>query len=136
MLITRDDPRLVPNSQPLVGPIHLGEVLAWEPDNLDAGKFIIVSRIEGSIIWSWDLTYSSEVWNDESRVREACALTMFHRFPVSPPIRGPIAAAPIIGAAANRRRACSIANAPRRHALTRTCIGTGNRHSVREKVFG
>jgi hypothetical protein len=80
---------MVSGPRPLVGDIRLGEVFAWEPGLPHARELCIVSRIvtepgRETIIWTYDMDYRREVWNDESRFREAAVRTQHVPLPARP----------------------------------------------------
>lgn len=89
---------LRPTKRPYKGAIGVGDVFAWEPDLPHARELCVVTRITGPLepeaithsrgtavlfrgsettILTRPLGGGKEVWNDESRFREAVVLTIF-----------------------------------------------------------
>lgn len=73
----------------LSGPIGIGEVFAWQPDIPYSRELCIVSRIVGPeddrLVFTWDMNYTREVFNDELVFRQSCVRTHFRLFPSTPP---------------------------------------------------
>lgn len=71
------------------GEIRPNHVFAWEPDLPHARELVIVTKITGDdrerLIWTVPIDGGDEVYNDESRFREACCATRFN--PMAPLIR-------------------------------------------------
>jgi hypothetical protein len=62
----------------LEGEIKPGQIFVWEPFLSHAVELTVVTRVEGDKVWSRPIDGDREVFNDESRFREAAVRSMLN----------------------------------------------------------